>query len=89
MHYSRRPSVTCHKECSAQPLIYYLLTFSMSGLHKDRHWTSNNPTGKSNMCLDPRRMDIENIVYRMRYVVHEKGDPIERGLCPRRGSAFI
>ncbi|GBM68514.1 hypothetical protein AVEN_158088-1 [Araneus ventricosus] len=50
---------------------------SRSGPHQHRPQTSNNSTGKSRMRLDPVRMDMENVVYRIQCVVHEKGDHIE------------
>ncbi|GBM15392.1 hypothetical protein AVEN_199649-1 [Araneus ventricosus] len=74
-HFSRGPhiqsctqhspwsKVTCHKECSAQPVIYFPLRSSTSGLHQDRPGTSNNPTGKSRMRLDSGRMGMENVLY--------------------------
>ncbi|GBO35672.1 hypothetical protein AVEN_171732-1 [Araneus ventricosus] len=42
----QRPNVICHQECSAQPVICCPLK---SGLHQDRTWISNNPTGKSHI----------------------------------------
>ncbi|GBM57055.1 hypothetical protein AVEN_157021-1 [Araneus ventricosus] len=57
--------------------------------HQDRPWTSNNPIGKSHMGLDPGRMDMENVVYRMQCVVHDEGVHIERSVYPHRGNAFI
>ncbi|GBN15480.1 hypothetical protein AVEN_238510-1 [Araneus ventricosus] len=63
--HSRQPKVACHQECSAKSVICCPLRSSTSGPHQDRPQTSNNPTGKSRMRLDPRRMDMENVVYRM------------------------
>ncbi|GBN04996.1 hypothetical protein AVEN_213235-1, partial [Araneus ventricosus] len=50
--------------------------------HQDRPWTSITPPfpRKSNMRLDPGEMDTENVVQRMKCVVHEKAGHIERGL---------
>ncbi|GBM38788.1 hypothetical protein AVEN_210523-1 [Araneus ventricosus] len=42
-------------------------------LNQDRPWTSNNPRRKSHMRLVSGRMGMENVVYRMKCVVHEKG----------------
>ncbi|GBM06040.1 hypothetical protein AVEN_49424-1 [Araneus ventricosus] len=51
-----------------------LLSFKVVNLepHEDRPWTSNNSTGKNSVRLEPGRMDMENVVYRMQCVVHEK-----------------
>ncbi|GBN98544.1 hypothetical protein AVEN_125546-1 [Araneus ventricosus] len=75
--HSRRPKVTCHKECSAQSVTCCPLRSSTSGPQQERPKTSNNPTGKSRMRLDPEKMDMENVVYRIQCVVHEKGGHIE------------
>ncbi|GBL87443.1 hypothetical protein AVEN_118379-1 [Araneus ventricosus] len=73
--HSRWSKVTCHQECLAQSVICCPLRSSTSGPHQDS--TSNNLTGKCRMRLDPGIMDMENVVYRMQCVVHEKGGHIE------------
>ncbi|GBN29969.1 hypothetical protein AVEN_45416-1 [Araneus ventricosus] len=73
----RGPKVTCPQECLAQSVICCPLRSSTSGTHQDRPSTSNNSTGKSRMVLDPGRMDMENVVYRMQCVTHKKGGHIE------------
>ncbi|GBN54955.1 hypothetical protein AVEN_19998-1 [Araneus ventricosus] len=75
--HSRRPKVTCHQECSAQSEICCPLRSSTSGPHQNKPRISNNPTGKSRMRLDPWTMDMGNVVYRTKCVVHEKGGHIE------------
>ncbi|GBM18832.1 hypothetical protein AVEN_203108-1 [Araneus ventricosus] len=66
-----------HQKWSAQTVICCPSRSLTSRPHQGRPWTSNNPTGKSRMRLDPRRMDMENVVCMMQCVVNEKGDNIE------------
>ncbi|GBM11126.1 hypothetical protein AVEN_171035-1 [Araneus ventricosus] len=75
--HSRQPKVTCHQECSAQSLICCPLSSSTSGSRQERPLTSNNPTEKNRKRLDPEKMDMENVLYRMQCVVPEKGDHIK------------
>ncbi|GBM25245.1 hypothetical protein AVEN_153427-1 [Araneus ventricosus] len=91
--HSRLSKVTCHQECSAQPVICCPVRSSTLGPHQNRPWTSNNATGISRMRLDPGRMGMEIVVYSMQCVVHEKSSDIESHwrviTFPRRGSNFI
>ncbi|GBO14278.1 hypothetical protein AVEN_195235-1 [Araneus ventricosus] len=73
----------CHPEFLAQSVLCYPFGSSMSRPHRDRTWTSNNPRGKSQMRLDPGKMGMENVMYRMQCVVQEKGEDTERDLSPR------
>ncbi|GBL98321.1 hypothetical protein AVEN_174107-1 [Araneus ventricosus] len=46
--HSRRLKIMCHQECSASS---YMLSFKVVSVRTppDRHWTSNNPTGKKSL----------------------------------------
>ncbi|GBM19727.1 hypothetical protein AVEN_880-1 [Araneus ventricosus] len=51
-----------------------MLSFKAVNVWTPPRQTLDYKTGKSRMRLDPGRMGMENVVYRMLCVVQEKGD---------------
>ncbi|GBM97473.1 hypothetical protein AVEN_103886-1 [Araneus ventricosus] len=77
-----------HQECSLLRAVRNMLPFTVVNVepNQDRPSTPNNPAGKSRMRLDPRRMDMENVVYRMQCVVDAGVAPEGR---PGRGRSAL